>query len=248
MLETQFKDILLLEEDLPHVRAAAKVCVEQLEKDVGALRSGLREVAKEVEYHASLPSPQPGDAFLPVMREFHAHAVCTFTQLEDLFQDMKSRLEACAHAFGEETSASPEQLFGAMDAFLTQLAEARAECDAIRRRRDDEQRRTRHEQELKKRTMERKQSNSLGSVSKSLAKSNGDCNGHSNDSSRDGTMSNGQKGEFDDLISALRTGDVFGDDVAKFKRSRKTSKVTQKGRDSPPRGVCREDSRERQKN
>lgn len=96
--------------------------------------------------------------------------------------------------------------------------------------------------------MERKQSNSLGSVSKSLAKSNGDCNGHSNDSSRDGTMSNGQKGEFDDLISALRTGDVFGDDVAKFKRSRKTSKVTQKGRDSPPRGVCREDSRERQKN
>jgi dishevelled associated activator of morphogenesis len=29
------------------------------------------------------------------------------------------------------------------------------------------------------------------------------------------------KGEFDDLISALRTGDVFGEDVAKFKRSRR---------------------------
>nr|XP_021184368.2 disheveled-associated activator of morphogenesis 1 isoform X4 [Helicoverpa armigera] len=250
MLESQFKDILLLEEDLPHVRAAAKVCVEQLERDVAALRAGLRDVARELEYHAALPARPQQDMFLPVMREFHAHAVCSFTQLEDLFHDMKSRLEACAHAFGEEASASPEQLFGALDAFLTQLGDARAECDAARRRRDDEERRTRHEQELKKRTMERKQASSLlSSVGKSLGKSNGntDCNGHS-DSSRDGTLTNGQKGEFDDLISALRTGDVFGDDVAKFKRSRKASKVSHKGRDSPPRGICREDSRERQKN
>ncbi|KAF9420174.1 hypothetical protein HW555_003587 [Spodoptera exigua] len=250
LLHYLFKDILLLEEDLPHVRAAAKVCVEQLEKDVGALRTGLREVARELEYHAALPNRSHNDMFLPVMRDFHAHAVCSFTQLEDLFQDMKSRLEACAHAFGEEASASPEQLFGALDVFLTQLGDARADCDAARRRRDDEERRTRHEQELKKRTMERKQASSLlSSVGKSLGKSNGnaDCNGHS-DSSRDGTLTNGQKGEFDDLISALRTGDVFGDDVAKFKRSRKASKVSHKGRDSPPRGVCREDSRERQKN
>ncbi|XP_021184368.3 disheveled-associated activator of morphogenesis 1 isoform X4 [Helicoverpa armigera] len=250
MLESQFKDILLLEEDLPHVRAAAKVCVEQLERDVAALRAGLRDVARELEYHAALPARPQQDMFLPVMREFHAHAVCSFTQLEDLFHDMKSRLEACAHAFGEEASASPEQLFGALDAFLTQLGDARAECDAARRRRDDEERRTRHEQELKKRTMERKQASSLlSSVGKSLGKSNGntDCNGHS-DSSRDGTLTNGQKGEFDDLISALRTGDVFGDDVAKFKRSRKASKVSHKGRDSPPRGICREDFRERQKN
>ncbi|XP_045499988.1 disheveled-associated activator of morphogenesis 1 isoform X1 [Colias croceus] len=247
MLETQFKDVLLLEEDVPHVRSAGKVCVEQLERDVTALRAGLRDVARELEYHASLPARAQHDAFVPVMREFHAHAVCSFTQLEDLFQDMKSRLEACAHAFGEEPSASPEQLFGALDSFLVQLAEARAECDAARRRREEDERRSRHEQELKKRTMERKQGSSiLGSVAKSLGKST-DCNGHSNgDTSRDGTLTNGQKGEFDDLISALRTGDVFGDDVAKFKRSRKSK--THKGRDSPPRGVCREDSRERQKN
>lgn len=93
--------------------------------------------------------------------------------------------------------------------------------------------------------MERKQASSLlSSVGKSLGKSNGDCNGHGNGDS----VTNGQKGEFDDLISALRTGDVFGDDVAKFKRSRKASKASHKGRDSPPKGICREDSRERQKN
>lgn len=62
------------------------------------------------------------------------------------------------------------------------------------------------------------------------------------------------KGEFDDLISALRTGDVFGEDMAKFKRSRKNRLGTGTGAPgakdgkstSPPRqSVHREDSRER---
>lgn len=62
---------------------------------------------------------------------------------------MKSRLETCAHAFGEEANASPEVLFGALDTFLTQLAEVRAECDAARRRRDEEDRRAKHDQEVR---------------------------------------------------------------------------------------------------
>lgn len=55
---------------------------------------------------------------------------------------------------------------------------------------------------------------------------------------------NGDKGEFDDLISALRTGDVYGEDIAKFKRSRKSRVGTGS---SPPRrnSSTREDSRER---
>lgn len=58
------------------------------------------------------------------------------------------------------------------------------------------------------------------------------------------------KGEFDDLISALRTGDVFGEDMAKFKRSRKTrmgSKDASGSNTSPPRHSSshREESRER---
>lgn len=49
-----------------------------------------------------------------------------------------------------------------------------------------------------------------------------------------GSTSAGEKNEFDDLISALRTGDVFGENMDKFKRSRKI-------RHSPPR-VDRVDS------
>lgn len=66
--------------------------------------------------------------------------------------------------------------------------------------------------QLKKRTMERKQSREglLGGI-----KANGIAGNKNKESPTKG------KGEFDDLISALRTGDVFGEDVAKFKRSRR---------------------------
>lgn len=66
----------------------------------------------------------------------------------------------------------------------------------------------------------------------------------------DSKATSDNKGEFDDLISALRTGDVFGEDMAKFKRSRKNrlgnSKDASGSNTSPPRSSShREESRER---
>jgi dishevelled associated activator of morphogenesis len=105
--------------------------------------------------------------------------------------------------------------------------------------------------QLKKRTMERKSSRDgiLAKVGNSIK------NGLTNGLSAGGSIVGGgggrlestgdAKGEFDDLISALRTGDVFGEDMAKFKRSRK-SRIASNG-NSPPRmnSLNREDSRER---
>lgn len=88
--------------------------------------------------------------------------------------------------------------------------------------------------QLKKRTIERKSKEGLlSSIGNKLGLKS------------DTKSSNDNKGEFDDLISALRTGDVFGEDMAKFKRSRKKGPGQNS---SPPRsrnGVSREDSRER---
>ena len=39
-------------------------------------------------------------------------------------------------------------------------------------------------------------------------------------------MSDKNPGEFDDLISALRTGDVFGDEISKLKVRKRTKKVS----------------------
>jgi dishevelled associated activator of morphogenesis len=63
----------------------------ELEKDMGLLRNGLKEVEREIEFHRSQPVAV-GDQFLPVMKEFLSSATCRFSELEDLFQDMKTRV------------------------------------------------------------------------------------------------------------------------------------------------------------
>ncbi|XP_049795298.1 disheveled-associated activator of morphogenesis 1 [Schistocerca nitens] len=230
VLDKKFKDILKLDEDLPHVREAAKVSMGELEKDMSALRGGLKEVEREIEFHRSQASVVPGDRFLPIMREFLSSATCRFSELEDLFQDMKTRFDRAVRLFGEDNAASvqPDEFFGIFDAFLNAFNEAHQDNENLRRRREEEERRAIQEAELKKRTIERKSSREsiLARVGSSLRNglNNGTVPGP------DGRIAIGlrrresdsaAKGEFDDLISALRTGDVFSDDVAKFKRSRK---------------------------
>lgn len=69
-----------------------KMCsMGELEKDMGLLRNGLKEVEREIEFHRSQPVAM-GDRFLPVMKEFLSSATCCFSELEDLFQDMKTRV------------------------------------------------------------------------------------------------------------------------------------------------------------
>lgn len=135
--------------------------------------------------------------------------------------------------FGEDyTNTQPDDFFGIFDTFLTAFFEARQDNENMRKRQEEEEKRAKQEAELKKLTLERKHSRegilSTFNKNRNLKNSEGD-----------------PKGEFDDLISALRTGDVFGEDMAKFKRSRK-NKVNGAG-NSPPRrnSVNRDDSRER---
>ncbi|XP_060532378.1 disheveled-associated activator of morphogenesis 1 isoform X2 [Cylas formicarius] len=231
ILEKKFKDILRLDEDLPHIREAAKVSLGELGKDMAQLRAGLKDVAKEIEYHTT-QSPLANDMFMPVMREFQATATCRLAEVEDQFQDMKTRFERAVRLFGEDPiNAQPDEFFGIFDTFLTAFSEARHDNENMRRKLEEEEKRARQEADLKKLTLERKHTREgiLPALNKSLQLKNGESP---------------KAGEFDDLISALRTGDVFGEDVAKFKRSRKNRVNTGT---SPPRrnSVNREDSRER---
>lgn len=77
-----------MDEDIPHVRDAAKVSLGELNKDMAQLRAGLKDVAKEIEFHRA-QSPVANDKFVPVMREFQATATCRLAEIEDQFQDMK---------------------------------------------------------------------------------------------------------------------------------------------------------------
>lgn len=98
IIETKHKDILRLEEDMPHVKEASKISLGEMDKDIGNLRTGLAEVVREIEFHRSAGSAgsvQSGDCFLPVMRDFYAQASIRFAELEDKFQDMKTRYLKC---------------------------------------------------------------------------------------------------------------------------------------------------------
>uniref|UniRef100_A0A146MFK9 Disheveled-associated activator of morphogenesis 2 n=3 Tax=Lygus hesperus TaxID=30085 RepID=A0A146MFK9_LYGHE len=229
ILQQKFKDSLKLEEDMPHVKEAAKVSMAELEKDMAQLKANLKEAERELEFQRVQPVT-PGDRFLPVMKEFVAVATCRLSELEDRFHDMKTRFDRAVRMFGEDNSSiQPDDFFGIFDAFLVSFADARSDNENSRRRKEEEEKRARQEAEMKKRTMERKNSRT---AERGLL---------SNHHGSTGALPNGgAKGEFDDLISALRTGDVFGED--KIKRSRKSRLNA-----SPPRrnSANREDSRER---
>ncbi|GCB73990.1 hypothetical protein scyTo_0003074 [Scyliorhinus torazame] len=104
--------------------------------------------------------------------------------------------------FGEETGKiQPDEFFGIFDQFLQAFAEAKQENENMRRRKEEEERRAKMEAQLKEqRERERKAKKAK-------------------EGSEEG-------GEFDDLVSALRSGEVFDKDF-KLKRNRKrvTSQV-----------------------
>ncbi|KAH8274901.1 hypothetical protein KR044_009833 [Drosophila immigrans] len=255
VIEKKFKDLLKLEDDIPHVREASKVSLGEMDKDIQMLRTGLADVAREIEFHRSSGPAQQGDRFLPVMREFHAQASVRFAELEDKFQDMKTRFDRAVRLFGEDGSVlQPDEFFGIFDSFLAAFAEARNDNESFRRRQEEEEKRAKQEAELKKRTIERKNKSGLmSSVARNLGLKSSH-NGGSATGSGDAGAKGDNKGEFDDLISALRTGDVFGEDMAKFKRSRKARVLNGSspgpGQTSPPRhgSLQREESgRERER-
>jgi len=91
IIEVKHKDILLLEEDLPHIKEAAKINLGEMDKDIGNLRTGLNEVSREIDFHRNTATTAPEDRFLVVMRDFYAQASIRFAEIEDKFQDMKTR-------------------------------------------------------------------------------------------------------------------------------------------------------------
>ncbi|UYV74721.1 DAAM2 [Cordylochernes scorpioides] len=246
LIEKKFKDVLKLESDLPSVRKATKVSMAELESEISSLRSGLQEIQRdnmtfnrskdgvyvqELEHYRSHASPHAGDQYVPVMREFITGASFKISELEDQFQDMKIRVsrqpptyhdklsnprtvvqyDKVVRLFGElPTSTQPEDFFGTFDSFLTAFREAH--LDNVRRRREAEEKKPKMDTEGRRK--EHRSSVSLATQRKSATLNSYKC------ASIDSGISS-DKGEFDDLIKALRAGDVFVDDFGKNRRNRR---------------------------
>ncbi|XP_047677376.1 disheveled-associated activator of morphogenesis 1 [Tachysurus fulvidraco] len=196
ILEQKYPKVSSFHEDLPNVPEAAKINMTELEKDVNNLRSGLKSVEAELEYQKSRP-PDTGDKFVSVVSQFNTVAGFSFSEVEDSLQEAKETFKKVVKVFGEDPSSmQPDDFFRIFDQFLQAFAEAKQDNENMRKRKEEEERRAQREAQLKEqREKERK-----------ARKARENCE---------------EDGEFDDLVSALRSGEVFDKDLSKMKRNRK---------------------------
>ncbi|NWW87695.1 DAAM2 protein, partial [Rhynochetos jubatus] len=200
IFEKNYPDILDIQSELQHLPEAAKVNLVELEKEVNNIKTGLKAVEAELDYQKRRMR-ESGDRFVPVMSDFITVASFSFSELEDLLNEARDKYTKALKHFGEnEGKMQPDEFFGIFDTFLQSFAEAKQDLENMRKKKEEEERRARMEAMLKEqREKERRQKKmKAGSISE-------------------------ESGEFDDLVSALRSGEVFDKDLSKLKRNRKRS-------------------------
>ncbi|XP_014663901.1 PREDICTED: disheveled-associated activator of morphogenesis 1-like isoform X2 [Priapulus caudatus] len=223
-LERKFPDVMKIHSDLEHVRQASKVNLTELEKDLHILRIGFKDLEKELDFHRNRPR-EHGDKFLPVVSEFIKVVAFNLSDLEDACQDMKQWYERVCKLFGESSkSMQPDELFGIFDQFLVSASDAKVDMDTYKKKQAEEEKRLKQENErrLKIEHERKKKLDKEKELNKNIKPKNGKIvNGV------DSKEKN--PGEFDDLISALRTGDVFGDEMSKLSLKRRTKRNVPNG-------------------
>ncbi|XP_066532057.1 disheveled-associated activator of morphogenesis 1 [Hoplias malabaricus] len=211
ILEQKYPKVALFQEDLQNVSEAAKVNMTELEKDINNLRSGLKSVEAELEHQKKGSARDPGDKFVSVVSQFITVASFSFSDVEDSLQEAKELFQKAVKHFGEDSSSlQPDEFFGIFDQFLQSFTDAKQDNENARKRKEEEERRARLEAQLKEqREKERK-----------ARKARENCE---------------EDGEFDDLVSALRSGEVFDKDLSKMKRNRKrpNNQSTETNRERP---------------
>uniref|UniRef100_A0A8C8A1T6 Dishevelled associated activator of morphogenesis 2 n=1 Tax=Oryzias sinensis TaxID=183150 RepID=A0A8C8A1T6_9TELE len=216
IFEKNYPDILHVQQDLSNVPAAAKVNLTELEKEVHSIKRGLKALEVELQYQQSRPKER-GDKFLAVIGDFITVAGFSFSELEDQLAEAKDKFAKALKHFGEEEGRiQPDDFFGIFDAFLQSFSEAQQDLENMQRRKEEEKKRAQMETMLKvQRERERR--------------------------AKKGDASDEVVGEFDDLVCALRSGEVFDKDLNKFKRNRKRSVNQLVDSDGRERAVTRMD-------
>uniref|UniRef100_A0A671UDS4 Dishevelled associated activator of morphosis 2 n=1 Tax=Sparus aurata TaxID=8175 RepID=A0A671UDS4_SPAAU len=198
IFEKNYPDTLNIQQDISSVPEAAKVNLAELEKEVHSIKSGLKALEAELHYQQSR-TRERGDKFVAVIGDFITVAGFGFSELEDQLSEAKDKFTNSLKHFGEEEGRmQPDEFFGIFDTFLQSFSEARQDLENMQRRKDEEERRARMEAMLKEQRERERRAKKSGA-------------------------SDEVGGEFDDLVSALRSGEVFDKDLNKFKRNRKRS-------------------------
>ncbi|XP_024140275.1 disheveled-associated activator of morphogenesis 1 isoform X2 [Oryzias melastigma] len=200
VLEKKFPAVAAFSEELRNVPEASKVNMVELERDISALRAGLKSIEAELQYQRS--SQRATDTFVPVVSQFLTVASFSFSDVEESLQEAKELFLKALQHFGEDSSAlKADEFFGTFGAFLAAFSEARQDNEDRARRQEEEERRALMEAQKKEERAQRMKK----------AKANEE-----------------EEGEFDDLVSALRSGEVFNmSKLNRRKQQRPASRLDQ---------------------
>uniref|UniRef100_A0A3Q3JFF5 Uncharacterized protein n=1 Tax=Monopterus albus TaxID=43700 RepID=A0A3Q3JFF5_MONAL len=191
VLEKKYPKVEAFSEELQNVPEAAKVNMTDLEKDIGSLRSGLQSTEVELQYQQSQSTQGPVDKFVPVITQFITMASFSFSEVEESLAEAKELFGKALRHFGEDSSKlQPDEFFGIFDTFLVAFSEAKRDNENMARRKEEEERRAAKEAQVSRLSDERD------------------------------VLEAEEGGEFDDLVSALRSGEVFDRDLSKMNRKK----------------------------
>ncbi|XP_068999640.1 LOW QUALITY PROTEIN: disheveled-associated activator of morphogenesis 1 [Embiotoca jacksoni] len=191
VLDEKNPKVAAFSEELQNVPDASKVNLTELEKDINNLRLSLKSVEAELQYQQAQSSLGPADKFVPVVSHFLTMASFSFSDVDESLSEAKDSFMKALKHFGED-DLQPDDFFGIFDTFLTVFSEAKQDNENMARRREEEERRALMEAQLK-RDREQKRRKTRA------------------DEEEEG-------GAFDDLVSALRSADVFDKDVSNMNR------------------------------
>ncbi|PWA16609.1 hypothetical protein CCH79_00004445, partial [Gambusia affinis] len=195
VLEEKFPRAASFHKELQNVPEASKVNMTELEKEINTLKSGLKSIDAELQYQQEQSSQRPVNKFVSVVSQFITVASLNFSDVEDSLQEAKDLFVKALTHFGEDSSKQqPDDFFGVFNTFLSAYSEARQDNEDMARRQEEEEKRALAEAQKKRDREQRMRKATL------VEKEEG--------------------GEFDDLVSALRTGEVFEKKVTKDKKQR----------------------------
>uniref|UniRef100_A0A3Q1BMM6 Disheveled-associated activator of morphogenesis 1 n=1 Tax=Amphiprion ocellaris TaxID=80972 RepID=A0A3Q1BMM6_AMPOC len=183
--------VSLLEEKYPKVAAFS----EELQSVPEASKVNMAELEKDINILRSglksvESSQSPVDKFVPVLSQFITVASFRFSDIEESLSEAKELFAKALRHFAEDSYMLPDQFFGIFNNFLTAFSEAKLDNYNIARRKEEEDRRALMEAQLK-RDREARIRKTKASVK-------------------------GEDSEFDDLVSALRSGELFDEDLSKM--------------------------------
>ena len=215
-VERHFPHLLRIKRDLAPVLGAARISGAELDGELHRLGAGLADIEKEVQQQRGLlevkldeyseaepPRLLPGDRFVEVMEVFATEARQSFQALEASVEEMREKFAACVAHLGMDKTTSTEDFFGLLGKFLTSFAEVERTGKA---RREEEERRA-----------------------KTLAWS-ATLGSHSRRSGQGLAKIAAQSGgDFDRLVQALQSGDIYENQLSRLRASFRHSKKKTKG-------------------